>query len=197
MPSELTLLDNLRIVGKSPGSNSENNWLYDTAKLLHKVNSHVHHTDYVNFFGQVMTACTYMALNPVGKELIMKIRRLRFKVDIIPTVGDGFFIPFCDPTKADYEIPNRPNIGATIVWDPKKEFTHTNTLNNIPVTYPAWVVLAHELGHAIQLNETPASHEDWYKHYQSNMEAVEMDNVRQHETPLVKSLGLLERLKYS
>lgn len=196
MPSELTLLDNLCIVGKPPGPNFENNWLYDTAKLLHKVNSHVHHTNYVNFFGQVMTACTYMALNPAGKELIVKFRKLKFKVDIIPTVGDGFFVPFCDLTKDSFQIPNRPNIGATIVWDPNKAFTHDKTINNTPVTYPAWVVLAHEMGHAIQLNETAASHEDWYNCYKANMEAIEMDNVRQHETPLVRSLGLLERIKY-
>lgn len=136
----------------------------------------------------------------VGERLAAAARKLAFKIDLVPTTGDGAFLPVYG-AKISGEVPiNRGDVGAIIIWDISKDFTPSKgTVSGSPKPYPPWVLLAHELGHGIQMNEKGGSDGamKWHQAYKSDMEGVEMDNIKRHETPFVVKLGLPERICYS
>lgn len=196
MPNERVLMGKLRIFGKRPGDKTLG-WLYDQSKFLFKSNAPDGHAqEYDDFCRQVITASVQISQNAEGKKVADKFRNLKFMVDIVPACGGGFFVPFGSDASATYELPNRGETGAVIVWDPSGSYRHNNTADGGSTEYPPWVILAHEMGHAIQLGESGQNGNAWLSHYASNQEDVEMDNIGKHETPIVQSLGLKARTKY-
>jgi hypothetical protein len=135
-----------------------------------------------------------------GKQITEAIKKLSFKIDLVPTTGDGAFLPVYG-AKISGEVPiKRGDVGAIIIWDISKDFTpQKGTVKGTPKPFPPWVLLAHELGHGIQMNEKGGSGGamKWHQAYKSDMEGVEMDNIKRHETPFVVKLGLPERIRYS
>lgn len=106
-------------------------------------------------------------------------------------------MPNCDhATSKIYQIPQGRGVGAIIAWDPIQSFTHSNTADSSSVTYPAWVILAHEMGHAIQVHTSELSPTAWLTNYIANPATVEMLNITAHETPIVTNLGLAPRTSY-
>ena len=191
--NERVLMGKLRIAGKDKG------WVYEQAPLLCKVTAPGKPTKaYDDFSRQVIQAVLEIQKNEAGAKIIEKFKAIKFVVDILPAVGGGFFMPNCKHEGSlMYEIPRgEDTVGGIIVWDPVSPFTHSNTADNSPTTYPTWLILAHEIGHAIQLGETTGSGSGWLDKYVANMEAVEMDNISRHETPIVKSLSLKPRVRY-
>lgn len=191
MPERL-LFGKLQIAGRNKG------WVYEQAPKFCDRGSVQPTKEYDAFSRQVITACVEMQKNAAAAQVINVFKDIRFVVDILPAVGGGFFMPNCKhETSEMYEIPRGTDVvGGIIVWDPVIPFTHTNTANGSRTTYPTWVILAHEIGHAIQLNETQAGGSAWLDNYQAATEAVEMDNISRHETPIVNSLGLAPRVRY-
>lgn len=196
MPGERLLLSKLRINGRKPGQGSSG-WLYDSAKFLFKLNAPDNHTtEYDDFSRQVITATLAIGKNPAGAKIIEAFKQISFTVDILPTTGGGYFVPFCEDAAGSYELPSNRDTGAIIVWDPTAPFTHNNTADGTAETLPPWVILAHEMGHAIQLSESAGTKNSWLTNYSNNMEAVEIDNINRHETPIVVSLGKKPRVRY-
>jgi hypothetical protein len=196
MPAERVLMGKLRIFGKKPGS--QLGWLYDQANFLFKRNTPTEYVgEYDDFCRQVITATVEINKNTEGAKLVQAFKNIDFMVDILPTSGGGFFVPYCQEANEAYELPNAGAAGAVIVWDPSNQFVHSNTADGGKETLPPWVILAHEMGHAIQLFESGGGKQEWFTNYASNMEAVEMDNITRHETPIVTSLGKKPRVRYS
>jgi len=137
--------------------------------------------------------------NDTGKQIAKAISGLSFKIDLVPTKGDGAFLPVYG-AKISGEVPlNRGDVGAIIIWDTSKDFTpQKGTVSGTPKPYPPWVLLAHELGHGIQMNEKGGAGGamKWHEAYKADMEGVEMDNITRHETPFVVKLGLPSRIRY-
>lgn len=138
-----------------------------------------------------------------GQSLISKIEKLSFEIDLIPTTGDGAFLPVYNGNISGC-VPH-PRIGdklaAIIIWDYSKSFTpDKRTVEGEKAgAFPPWVILAHELWHCIQMEEAGGKGGalKWHQGYQAGMEAVEQDNICRHETPFVISLGLPKRVRYS
>lgn len=191
--NERILLGKLQIAGQDKG------WVYEQAPLLCKITQPNKPTQaYDDFSRLVVTAVLEMQKNAEGNKVINAFKLLKFKVDVLPAVGGGFFMPNCEHEGAKaYEIPRGEDVvGAIIVWDPKSPFEHSKTSDGSSASYPPWVILAHEMGHAIQLGESAGGGSSWLSNYISATEKVEMDNIGRHETPIVTSLGLKPRIKY-
>ncbi|HET7410449.1 MAG TPA: hypothetical protein VFJ13_09640 [Paracoccaceae bacterium] len=191
MPNERILFGKLQIAGRSSG------WVYEQAPLLCKKNDPQPTKEYEDFSRQVVMAGLKMQQDAAASKVIAAFKNIKFMVDILPATGGGYFMPNCKhDTSLMYEIPRGADVGAIIVWDPVTPFTHTNTADSSSTTYPPWVILAHEIGHAIQLDEASGSASAWLATYMAGQEAVEMDNIGRHETPIVASLALKPRVRY-
>jgi hypothetical protein len=135
-----------------------------------------------------------------GKALTKAVKGLSFKIDLIPTTGDGAFLPVYGGAISG-EVPlARGDVSAIIIWDNSKSFTpKKGTVSGSPKPYPPWVLLAHELGHGVQMEEQGGAQGamKWHQAYKADMEKVEMDNITRHETPFVTKLGLPKRVAYN
>ena len=190
----------LVLYGKTPGG-SPGGWQYQDPKVPYRYkanNTAIYTQGYDAFCRQVIAASLEINKNKAGKIVTEEFSKVTFKVDILATNGDGWFIPYCEYAKqmGGYEAPAGRDAGGFIAWDSKKDFEHSNTNDGSKTTYPPWVLLAHELGHAIQFNESGQTAQEWLMNYFENMEDVEMDNIRRHETPIVTNLGLKPRIRY-
>lgn len=196
MKNERVLMGKLRIAGKKPGA-KEMGWLYEQAKFVYKVNApEVYAKDYDDFSRAVITAVVKMEKSPAAKPVIDAFKKIKFKVDVLPAAGGGYFLPKCESSAEAFDAKGHGDVGAVIVWDPANSFEHSNTEDGSSTSYPPWVILAHEIGHAIQLDEAGSGAQAWMNNYGKNMNAVEMDNITRHETPIVTELGLKPRVKY-
>ena len=89
---------------------------------------------------------------------------------------------------------------STIYWADSPFIPEISKLAAIPQgdnVYPSWVVLAHEIGHVIQFALSGLEAASWFAKYCNFQEFVEMDNIRRHETPIVRSLLLQPRVAYT
>ena len=135
------------------------------------------------FFSQVCKAATSLMSNPAGVELVQIFRSLPnvSVAEVTPEHGAHF-----DP------------ILNTIYWKDEGFAPEGAKMEkNKECIYPSWVVLAHEMGHAIQFAESKLTGPLWFQLYCDSQEAVEQDNIRRHEWPIVRSLGMFVRLAYT
>lgn len=192
MTKERLLFGKLQIAGQNKG------WVYEQAPLLCKKSAPEKPSkEYDDFSRLVIGACLEMQKNAEAAKILNVFKDIKFVVDVLPATGGGFFMPNCKhETSLMYEIPRGDDVGAIIVWDPKVPFKHTNTADGSSATLPPWVILLHEIGHAIQLNESAGSASAWLGKYQAEQEAVEMDNIGRHETPVAVTLGIAPRVRY-
>lgn len=179
-----TFLNGKLLVGyKRTGVES---WLYDGAPILAKVSTPDVPTDkFLEFRKQVGLAIREINMNSAGKDLVAAYQNISQVYEVVPSSGGGFFVPACEAARgAGYEFVE--GCDGVISWDPTTGFKD----------FPAWVVLAHELGHAIQLHTSGKSAQGWFTEYGQRQQAIELDNIARHETPIVRSLGLTPRTTY-
>lgn len=161
-------------------------WMYNETPYLCKVTTPDTPTEaFANFRKQVGLAIKEINTNAAGKDVVVAYQQIGAVYEIIRTTGGGYFAPDCEFARGNgYEFEH--GCEGVIAWDPNKGHG----------TFPPWVILAHEMGHAIQLHTSGKSANAWFLHYSQNQKDVEMDNITRHETPIVKLLGLTPRTTY-
>ncbi len=142
-------------------------------------------TDEGVFASQVSRAAASLLSNAAGAELVQVFRTLPtvHVSEVTPEHGAHF-----DP------------LTNTIYWKDEGFAPDSSKMEKVTkegCMYPSWVVLAHEMGHAIQFAESKLSGELWFQLYCDSQEKVEQDNIRRHEWPIVRALGMFVRLAYT
>jgi hypothetical protein len=140
-----------------------------------------------------------------AKELITSVEKSHLTVGIVVSEQGGAFGPYSDLWACN---------GPCIIWGPNiwlrtlaAEITGYRAsgsaifVRKSTVEYPPEISLIHEIGHMKQYIEDP---DQFAKKVQGlNVDGnkgtaeIEADNLRRHENPICKELGLLQRVKYN
>ena len=141
------------------------------------------------------------AKSVTAKGIIEFVQRSAVEINIVVTQQPGAFGPYCEPFGFE---------GPCILWDPTSPFSTRATditgyrangtamFGKKTVTsYPASIVLIHELGHAKQYIEDKTLFCTKTTPARESTDFVEADNLKRHENPVCKDMGLLQRVKYN
>ena len=130
-----------------------------------------------------------------AKKILDVVNKAKDEIHLV-CVPDGegqFVIPG--------EIQGSTLAAPTIVWDPNKLFhfySHGVALSNVlyadESSYQPAIVLIHEMGHCKQWLEGKSAYKS--KLDRKDISTIEADNLKRHEAPVAKELGLPIRNHY-
>jgi hypothetical protein len=174
-------------------------------KLVERPNTGI---NYTSAFGDLeLTLSSLSKKSPTAKDLIDFVQASPLTVEILCANEPGAFGPFNDEWSLT---------GPCIIWSPTKKFKcKAGTIKGyrasgapilegkkVDTFYGPEITLLHELGHFRQYIEDAtrfASRGPTGEIVEGKMAVkdIEADNLRRHENPVCKELGLPQRLQYS
>lgn len=125
----------------------------------------------------------------MGREIVNLAEIRRLKIVCFPMAPGQFLSPEEDDRVAE----------PYIIWDPYEDFNYYGQIDQAGTHFrrcvmPSWLVLAHELGHHKQWFLARDQFTQWLRNHQ--IIELEMDNLRQHEWPITRSINQPVRKHY-